>query len=137
MNLSTTARSALRAREIGIRKVIGARRKELIAQFAWGIGTDLLGSHCACGRAYLSCHSLAEQGFRPGTFDFYSSSLENPYTAFADTFCRWNSFGLIPCPVYVLLSTGKNIERSIQNRRQQYLFSVKCWWWRSFPSALS
>lgn len=32
MNLST-ARSALRAREIGIRKVVGARRKELIAQF--------------------------------------------------------------------------------------------------------
>ncbi len=32
MNLST-ARSALRAREIGIRKVVGARKKELIAQF--------------------------------------------------------------------------------------------------------
>jgi putative ABC transport system permease protein len=32
MNLST-ARSALRAREIGIRKVIGARKKELIIQF--------------------------------------------------------------------------------------------------------
>ena len=32
MNLST-ARSALRAKEIGIRKVIGARKKELIAQF--------------------------------------------------------------------------------------------------------
>ena len=32
MNLST-ARSALRAREIGIRKVIGAREKEIIAQF--------------------------------------------------------------------------------------------------------
>jgi putative ABC transport system permease protein len=32
MNLST-ARSALRAREIGIRKVIGARKRELISQF--------------------------------------------------------------------------------------------------------
>ena len=32
MNLST-ARSALRAREIGIRKVIGARKKEIIIQF--------------------------------------------------------------------------------------------------------
>ncbi|WP_114936940.1 ABC transporter permease [Mucilaginibacter endophyticus] len=32
MNLST-ARSALRAKEIGIRKVIGARRKEIIGQF--------------------------------------------------------------------------------------------------------
>lgn len=32
MNLST-ARSALRAREIGIRKVVGARKKELIMQF--------------------------------------------------------------------------------------------------------
>lgn len=32
MNLST-ARSALRAREIGIRKVVGARKKELILQF--------------------------------------------------------------------------------------------------------
>lgn len=32
MNLST-ARSALRAREIGVRKVVGARRREIIAQF--------------------------------------------------------------------------------------------------------
>jgi putative ABC transport system permease protein len=43
MNLST-ARSALRAKEIGIRKVIGAQRKELIAQF---LGESILLSWAA------------------------------------------------------------------------------------------
>ena len=43
MNLST-ARSALRAREIGIRKVIGAQRKELILQF---LGESILLSWAA------------------------------------------------------------------------------------------
>jgi putative ABC transport system permease protein len=49
MNLST-ARSALRAREIGIRKVVGARRKEIIAQF---LSESVLLSFLALGLAFV------------------------------------------------------------------------------------
>lgn len=49
MNLST-ARSALRAREIGIRKVIGARKKELILQF---LGESVLVCWAAIILAFL------------------------------------------------------------------------------------
>ncbi len=51
MNLST-ARSALRAKEIGVRKVIGARKPELIAQF-------LSESVLICGVATLASFFLA------------------------------------------------------------------------------
>ena len=44
MNLST-ARSALRAKEIGIRKVVGARKKELIWSISRGVDIDLLGGN--------------------------------------------------------------------------------------------
>ncbi len=49
MNLST-ARSALRAKEIGIRKVIGARKKELIFQF---LGESVLISWAAISLAFI------------------------------------------------------------------------------------
>jgi len=48
MNLST-ARSALRAKEIGIRKVVGARKKELIWQF---LGESIL---ICCAAILLAC----------------------------------------------------------------------------------
>jgi putative ABC transport system permease protein len=54
MNLST-ARSALRAREIGIRKVIGAQRKELIFQFLTeSVLLTCFATLCALGIVYLA-----------------------------------------------------------------------------------
>ncbi|HVZ57640.1 MAG TPA: ABC transporter permease [Chitinophagaceae bacterium] len=54
MNLST-ARSALRAREIGIRKVIGARRRELILQFlSESVLLTLLATWLAMGLTWLA-----------------------------------------------------------------------------------
>ena len=54
MNLST-ARSVLRAREIGIRKVIGARKRELILQFlSESVLITCAGILIACGLLYIS-----------------------------------------------------------------------------------
>lgn len=54
MNLST-ARSALRAREIGVRKVVGAQRKEIIAQFlSESVLVSFLALIIAIGLTYMS-----------------------------------------------------------------------------------
>jgi putative ABC transport system permease protein len=58
MNLST-ARSALRAREIGIRKVVGARKRELIMQFlSESVLITLGGILIAFGLLYISLPGL-------------------------------------------------------------------------------
>ncbi len=54
MNLST-ARSAKRAREVGIRKVIGGHRTQLIRQF---LGESLLLSYLSLGLALILVHSV-------------------------------------------------------------------------------
>ena len=54
MNLST-ARSALRAKEIGIRKVIGAQKKEIIIQFlSESVLVCILATVIALGLTYLA-----------------------------------------------------------------------------------
>jgi len=63
MNLST-ARSEKRAREVGIRKAIGSRRKQLIAQFmSESMLTAFLAFMLAIGLVYVSLPSLATLGF--------------------------------------------------------------------------
>ena len=53
MNLST-ARSSQRAREVGLRKVVGARRKEMIAQFfSEAVLTTLLAGVISLGLVYI------------------------------------------------------------------------------------
>ena len=58
MNLST-ARSALRAREIGIRKVVGARKRELIFAISQRICSYVLGCYFNCRSAHYSCITMA------------------------------------------------------------------------------
>ena len=69
MNLST-ARSALRAREIGIRKVIGARKRELISQFlSESVLLSWVAIFIAFGLLYLALpglNKLSGQQISPG-----------------------------------------------------------------------
>lgn len=71
MNLST-ARSALRAKEVGIRKVIGAERKELIKQF---LGESLIYSlfsmFVAIGLAHLVLPLFSSLSGRDLTIDYF------------------------------------------------------------------
>ncbi len=71
MNLST-ARSALRAREVGIRKVVGAERKELIRQF---LGESLIYSFfsmlVAIGLAHLVLPLFSSLSGRDLTIDYF------------------------------------------------------------------
>lgn len=71
MNLST-ARSALRAKEVGIRKVIGAERKELIKQF---LGESLIYSLfsmlVAIGLAHLVLPLFSSLSGRDLTIDYF------------------------------------------------------------------
>ena len=87
MNLST-ARSARRAQEVGIRKVLGARRVQLTGQF---IGESVFFSFIAIGVALVLVHLLL-----PEFYQFSGKALEMDYES------TW----LIPALLAITLCTG-------------------------------
>ena len=92
MNLST-ARSALRAKEIGIRKVIGAQRKEIIRQF---LGESVLITWVALIFAALFTWLLIP----------YINSLSHLSLSFSSLF-SWNILiGVLLLPFFVGLLSG-------------------------------
>jgi putative ABC transport system permease protein len=92
MNLST-ARSALRAKEIGIRKVIGAQRKEIIRQF---LGESVLVTWVALVLAGALTWFLLP----------YVNSLAHLSLSFGSLF-RWNILiGVLLLPFFVGLLSG-------------------------------
>ena len=92
MNLST-ARSALRAREIGIRKVIGAQRKEIIRQF---LGESVL----------ITWVALIFAGLFTWLLIPYINSLSHLSLSFSSLF-SWNILiGVLLLPFFVGLLSG-------------------------------
>ena len=92
MNLST-ARSALRAKEIGIRKVIGAQRKEIIRQF---LGESVLATWVALILGMVLTWLLLP----------YSNSLAHLNLAFNSLF-RWDILiGILCLPFFIGLLSG-------------------------------
>ncbi|MGZ3763994.1 MAG: ABC transporter permease [Mucilaginibacter sp.] len=92
MNLST-ARSALRAKEIGVRKVIGAQRKEVIRQF---LGESILVTWVALILAMILTWLLLP----------YINELSQLNLTFSSLF-RWNIFiGVLCLPFVIGLLSG-------------------------------
>ena len=92
MNLST-ARSALRAKEIGVRKVIGAQRKEIIRQF---LGESILVTWLALILAMIFTWLLLP----------YINGLSHLNLAFSNLF-RWNILiGVLSLPFVIGLLSG-------------------------------
>jgi len=92
MNLST-ARSALRAKEIGVRKVIGAQRQEIIRQF---LGESVLITWLALILAMVLTWSLLP----------YINQLAHLNLAFSSLF-RWDIFiGILCLPFFIGLLSG-------------------------------
>ena len=104
MNLST-ARSALRAREIGIRKVIGARKKEIILQF---LSESVLITWAAILISFVLLYlTLPWLNNISGQFlsYFHFNEVAGSCTAFIDTLCGWYFIRFISRLIYVLFST--------------------------------
>jgi putative ABC transport system permease protein len=122
MNLST-ARSALRAREIGIRKVVGARKRELVIQFltesvviTWSaiiIGFILL---------YLALPWL-NKAFRTNAFRLYINEMAGIAALVPFTLFHWCYFRFVSCGLHVIVPASEDAQGTIQGAGQQHQFS--------------
>ena len=115
MNLST-ARSALRAREIGIRKVIGARKKELIFQF---LSESVLISWAAIIISFILLYfslpwlnRISEQQLTVQILMKWQILIP----IFLTPFLRRYPIRYLSGLVYVIFSAGKNAKGTIQSR---------------------
>ena len=109
MNLST-ARSALRAKEIGIRKVIGARKKELIFQF---LSESVLVSWAAILIAFVLLYFTLPWLNKVSGQELSVSILmkwQVLIPLFLNSLYCGHYFRIISCIIYVVISTCKNIE---------------------------
>ena len=111
MNLST-ARSALRAREIGIRKVVGARKKELIMQF---LSESVLITWAAIFIAFILLYislpwlnKVSEQTLSVSILIKWQVLVPFFYLLLLSVL-----FQDLSCIIYVFFSTCKNFKRFI------------------------
>ena len=126
MNLSTS-RSTLRAKEIGIRKVAGAERKEIIFQF---LSESILVSYIslvfAIALTWLTA-SLVKQNFRTTSYDRYFIKMADHCSSFADTFCCWDHIRNLPGTVHVFISANKSFERFFESRWWHFIQKSSCY----------
>ena len=117
MNLST-ARSAERAREVGVRKSIGAFRWQLSMQF---IGESILLAFIALFFAIILVKLFlpAIENLSGRELDFpIFYQLETHFVFDCRNNCSWNHFRFVSFGLPVFISTGKSFERICPNRKK-------------------
>ena len=104
INLAT-ARSFRRAKEIGVRKVIGADRKQLIFQFTGEtILLSLIAIVLAVGATFLILPALNSFTGKSISFNPFSNPLLG-FAIFGNCIGHWHSFWYLSCACDVRLST--------------------------------
>ena len=113
MNLST-ARSVLRSKEIGIRKVVGAQRKEIIAQF---LSESVLITALALLLAIIITAATLPLLNKLSGQDLTLQLLNKWYIVLPiilTPFIIGIFSGIYPCSLHVILSTYYGFKRNVQ-----------------------
>jgi ABC-type antimicrobial peptide transport system permease subunit len=117
MNLAT-ARSARRAKEVGLRKVVGAGRKQLIGQF---LGESMLISFIslliAVGLVWLLLPAFNDLAGKKTFYPFIRQ--KNYYHPCGHCVGNWTRVRKLPCLISFRFSTRKSVEREYKNNGRQ------------------